>query len=65
MGYDDKASNKVDDLAGKAKEGLGKVTGDDKLESEGKTDQGKADVKEQARKLKDKAEGMGRSVSDG
>jgi len=65
MGYDDKASNKVDDMAGKAKEGLGKATGDDKLESEGKTDQSKSDVKEQARKLKDKAEGMGRSVSDG
>jgi len=65
MGFDDKGSNKIDDLAGKAKEGLGKVTGDDKLESEGKTDQAKSDVKEEARKLKDKAEGMGRSVSDG
>ena len=65
MGYDDKTSNKVDDLAGKAKEGLGKVSDDEKLKTEGKTDQGKADVKEQARKLKEKAEGMGRSVSDG
>ncbi|MDQ4053402.1 MAG: CsbD family protein [Actinomycetota bacterium] len=65
MGYEDKTSNKVDDLAGKTKEGLGRATGDDKLEAEGKTDQGKSDVKEQARKLKDKAEGMGRSVSDG
>ena len=26
MGFDDKTSNKVDDLGGKAKEGLGKVT---------------------------------------
>jgi uncharacterized protein YjbJ (UPF0337 family) len=65
MGFDDKGSNKIDDLAGKAKEGLGKVTDDEKLESEGKTDQAKSDVKEEARKLKDKAEGMGRSVSDG
>lgn len=65
MGFDDKGSNKVDDLAGKAKEGIGKVTGDDSMESEGKTDQAKSDVKEDARKLKEKAEGMGKSVSDG
>lgn len=65
MGFDDKGSNKVDDLAGKAKEGIGKLTGDDSMESEGKTDQAKSDVKEDARKLKEKAEGMGKSVSDG
>jgi uncharacterized protein YjbJ (UPF0337 family) len=28
MGAEDKASNKIDDLGGKAKEALGKVTGD-------------------------------------
>lgn len=65
MGFDDKGSNKIDDAAGKAKEGLGKATGDDKMESEGKTDQAKSDVKEEARKLKEKAEGMGKSASDG
>lgn len=65
MGFDDKGSNKVDDMAGKAKEGIGKVTGDDSMEAEGKTDQSKSEVKEDARKLKEKAEGMGKSVSDG
>ncbi len=30
MGAHDKVSNKIDDVAGKAKEGLGKATGDDK-----------------------------------
>jgi uncharacterized protein YjbJ (UPF0337 family) len=28
MGAEDKASNKIDDIGGKAKEALGKVTGD-------------------------------------
>jgi len=58
MGYDDKTGNKVDDLGGKAKEGVGKVTGDDKLKSEGKTDQAKSSVKEGAREVKEGLEGV-------
>ena len=46
MGFDDKGSNKVDDMAGKAKEGIGKVTGDDSMEAEGKTDQMKSSLKD-------------------
>ena len=42
MGLDDKISNKIDDLSGKAKEGAGKATGNDELESEGKADQASA-----------------------
>jgi uncharacterized protein YjbJ (UPF0337 family) len=35
----------MDDLKGKAKEGVGRATDDRDLEAEGKTDQTKADVK--------------------
>lgn len=53
MGADDKASNKIDDLGGKAKEGFGKITGDKSTENEGKLDQAKAGVKDAAEKVKD------------
>lgn len=49
----DKAKNAVDDAAGKAKEGLGKVTGDEDTEAEGKADQSKADLKDAGEKVKD------------
>jgi uncharacterized protein YjbJ (UPF0337 family) len=53
MGARDKASNKIDDLGGKAKEGLGKVTGDKSTENEGKVDQAKASLKDAGEKIKD------------
>jgi uncharacterized protein YjbJ (UPF0337 family) len=53
MGLDDKISNKKQDLEGKAKEAVGKTTGDDELEAEGKTDQVKSDVKGAGEKIKD------------
>ena len=53
MGTHDKVSNKIDDIAGKAKEGLGKATGDDSTEAEGKLDQAKSSVKEAAEHVKD------------
>ena len=53
MGAHDKVSNKIDDIAGKAKEGLGKATGDDSTETEGKLDQAKASLKDAGEKVKD------------
>ena len=53
MGADDKASNKIDDLGGKAKEGLGKLTGDKGTENEGKFDQAKSSIKDAGEKIKD------------
>lgn len=53
MGADDKASNKIDDLGGKAKEGVGKLTGDKDTENEGKFDQAKSAVKDAGEKVKD------------
>ncbi len=53
MGADDKASNKIDDLGGKAKEGLGKVIGDKDTQNEGKVDQAKSSLKDAGEKVKD------------
>jgi uncharacterized protein YjbJ (UPF0337 family) len=53
MGAEDKAANKVDDLGGKAKEALGKVTGDTGTENKGKVDQAKSSLKDAGEKVKD------------
>ena len=49
----DKAKNAVQDVEGKAKEALGKVTGDRSTENEGRADQAKSDVKDAGEKVKD------------
>jgi uncharacterized protein YjbJ (UPF0337 family) len=49
----DKASNKIEETGGKAKEALGKVTGDRDTENEGRKDQSKADLKNAGEKVKD------------
>jgi uncharacterized protein YjbJ (UPF0337 family) len=53
MGADDKLSNKMDDLGGKAKEAAGNVTGDDSTKNEGKVDQAKSSLKDAAENVKD------------
>lgn len=47
------SSHESEDVRGKAKEGAGKLTGDEELERQGKTDQAKADLKDAADKVKD------------
>jgi uncharacterized protein YjbJ (UPF0337 family) len=64
MGYDEKTGNKIDDLSGKAKEGVGKVTGNERLKAEGETDQAKTSVKEGVRKVKEGLSGMKDSLED-
>jgi uncharacterized protein YjbJ (UPF0337 family) len=49
----DKAKNAVEDVTGKAKEALGKVTGDKDTQAEGKADQATADLKNAGEKVKD------------
>ena len=49
----DKAKNKIEDLEGKAKEALGRATGDHSKEAEGRTDQAKSDLKDAGEKVKD------------
>ncbi|WP_026378888.1 CsbD family protein [Agromyces italicus] len=53
MGTEDKMGNAAERMTGKAKEGLGKLTDDERLEAEGKADQVKADVKGAGEKVKD------------
>ena len=53
MGKDDKVDNKVEDIKGKAKEGIGKATDDKSLENQGKKDQAKSDLKQAGEKAKD------------
>ncbi|MGK5631541.1 CsbD family protein [Streptomyces sp. URMC 123] len=53
MSGDKKARNSADKLKGKAKETAGKVTGNERLEAEGKADQVEGDVKQAGEHVKD------------
>ena len=53
MASGDQIDNTAEDVAGKVKEGVGKATDDEKLETEGKTDQASASVKQAGEKIKD------------
>ncbi len=53
MSNEDKIKNKIEDLGGKAKEAVGKVTGDHDTESEGRADQVKSSLKDAGEKVKD------------
>ncbi|MGN8049305.1 CsbD family protein [Curtobacterium sp. 22159] len=60
-GIDD-IKNAAEKAAGKAKEGVGNVTGNDHLKAEGKTDQVKADAKQAGTNVKDAATGVADSL---
>jgi uncharacterized protein YjbJ (UPF0337 family) len=53
MSAEDKLRNKIDDLGGKAKEAIGKVTGNKNTSDEGRLDQAKASLKDAGEKVKD------------
>lgn len=53
MSASDKIKNKVEETAGKAKEAVGKATGNENLEAEGKADQTKGSAKQAGEKVKD------------
>ncbi|MCO5968104.1 CsbD family protein [Actinoallomurus soli] len=53
MSAQDKAANTGDKIKGKAKEAVGKVTGNEEMEAEGKADQAKSDAKQAGEKIKD------------
>lgn len=55
MGASEKMEAGMDKLMGKAKEAVGHVTDNEKLEAEGKMDQAKGDLKSAAEKAKDTA----------
>ncbi|WP_269078124.1 CsbD family protein [Streptomyces sp. YIM 121038] len=54
----------MDKAKGKAKEMVGKATGNDRLEAEGKTDQAKAKMREAAEEAREKAQGVRDSLRD-
>ena len=49
----DKIQNTAENLGGKAKEAVGKVTDNERLEAEGKADQAKSDLKQAGENVKD------------
>jgi len=53
MGLDDKVTHAAEEAAGKAKEGWGKLTDDERLEAEGKAEQAKANLKQAGDDIKD------------
>jgi len=53
MSAEDKVKNTAEQAKGKAKEGLGKATGDESLEAEGRGDQVKGNLKQAGEKVKD------------
>jgi len=55
MGTKDKASDKAQDLKGRAKEAAGSVTGNEDLKRKGKADQTKAALKDSGERVKDAA----------
>ncbi|MFN8051009.1 MAG: CsbD family protein [Acidimicrobiales bacterium] len=57
-------SSTFDDAKGKVKEAAGTVTGDKKLENEGKADQVGASVKEFGEKVQEKVEAAVDAVKD-
>lgn len=72
MGIEDKARHAVEDAKGKVKESWGKLTDDERLETEGKLDQAKASAGKAGEALKDgirdaaeEATEIGRNLTDG
>ena len=53
MSTEDKFDNATEKLGGQAKEGVGKLTGDRELETEGQVDQSKAGLKDKVQDAKD------------
>ncbi len=53
MATEDKAAHKATEVKGDVKETLGKTTGDEELEAEGKGDQVKGNLKQAGDKVKD------------
>lgn len=53
MSASDKMHAAADDIAGKAKEAVGKVTGNEQAEAEGKAEQVEADLRKAGEDVKD------------
>ncbi|MYM19218.1 CsbD family protein [Brevibacterium sp. 5221] len=59
MGLDDKFDNKAQEFGGQAKDTIGKATGDEELQAEGKGDKFSANAKQAGEKIKDAGKKIG------
>jgi uncharacterized protein YjbJ (UPF0337 family) len=57
-------ADRSDQLAGKVKEGIGKVTGDDELESEGRRQEHREETKQNIDEARDKVAGAVEGVKE-
>ncbi|KAA5836022.1 CsbD family protein [Saccharopolyspora hirsuta] len=64
MGVFDKAKQQAEQLAGQAKEALGKATGNDEMKRAGQRDQVEGKAKEAGQDIKDRAAGAVDDVKD-
>ena len=60
MSFTDKVKNKAEELVGKAKQGAGEATGNDRLYAEGQADETAAHTKQAGEHVKD----AGKSIGD-
>jgi uncharacterized protein YjbJ (UPF0337 family) len=58
MGTADKISNAIEDVAGKAKEAVGKLAGDKDMQGEGQGDQARGQMKKAGENVKDAAKNV-------
>jgi uncharacterized protein YjbJ (UPF0337 family) len=65
MSADNDIKNNAEKLGGKVKEGVGKLTDNERLEAEGQADQTKASAKQAGENVKDAAQKAGESIRDG
>jgi uncharacterized protein YjbJ (UPF0337 family) len=59
MAFADKFSNKAQELRGRVKRNSGEVTGDRRLQAEGRADEVKSNLKQAGEKIKDAFRGRG------
>lgn len=64
MSATDKLRNKLQKLGGRAKETIGRATGDRNLQNRGAGEQFKSDIKDAGEKVKDAFRGHGRGPGD-
>lgn len=53
MSAEDKLKNKIEDVGGRAKEAIGRASGDPETRDEGRADQAKSALKDAGEKVKD------------
>lgn len=64
MGLNEKIGNSAEKGLGHAKEGAGKLLGNEELSREGQRDQAAASTKQASEKIKDAAEEAGEKIKD-